>query len=184
MRVLPEPVIRHLARQVGVRRSFFLDNRLADAPRSRCPMTQELTPTAGQPGQPGRRRPPMKTSAPRFRRHERRPILRGAGGAARRRPPGQPGCPAVGVSSWVTGHLDRGASASRLSRKKLRRTPTWRAKCRMGGSGKTLKVRTLGCARSSSPPTDLRPSSLRSRGRTQKTCNTKIQYLYWVGPLL
>ena len=41
--------------------------------------------------------------------------------------------------------------------------------CRMWGSGKTLKVRTLGCARSSFPPTDLRPSSLRSSGRTRNS---------------
>ena len=40
---------------------------------------------------------------------------------------------------------------------KLRRTPTWRAKCRISGSSKTLKVRTLGCVRGS-PPTDPRPS--------------------------
>ena len=55
----------------------------------------------------------------------------------------------------------------------LRCTPTWRAKCQMWGSGKTLKVRTLGCARSSFPPTDLCPSSLRSRGRTRRTHNTE-----------
>ena len=67
---------------------------------------------------------------------------------SRRHRSGRPGCPAVGVSSWVAEHLDRGASASRLSRKKLRRTPTWRAICRISGSGKTLKVRTLGCTRS------------------------------------
>ena len=67
---------------------------------------------------------------------------------ARRRLPGWPSCPAVGVSPWVAGHRSHGASASRLAEEKLRRTPTWRAKCRMWGSGKTLKVRTLGCARS------------------------------------
>ena len=33
-------------------------------------------------------------------------------------------------------------------------------------------------------PTDLRPSSLRSRGRTQRTRNTKTQDLYWFGPPL
>ena len=50
--------------------------------------------------------------------------------------------------------------------------------CRMWGSGKTLKVRTLGCARSSFPPTDLRPSSLRSRGRTRRTRNTERHGIY------
>ena len=33
-------------------------------------------------------------------------------------------------------------------------------------------------------PTDLRPSSLRSRGRTRRTHNTKTQDLYWFGPPL
>ena len=33
----------------------------------------------------------------------------------------------------------------------FRCTPTWRAKCRISGFGKTLNVRTLGCARRSSP---------------------------------
>ena len=41
--------------------------------------------------------------------------------------------------------------------------------CRIWISGKTLKVQTLGCAQSSFPPTYLRPSSLRSRGRTRNT---------------
>ena len=65
----------------------------------------------------------------------------------RRRRPGGPGCPAVGVSPRVAGHWNRGASADRLVGERLRCTPTWRAKCRITGSGKTLKVRTLGCAR-------------------------------------
>ena len=33
----------------------------------------------------------------------------------------------------------------------FRHPPTWRAKCRISGSGKTLKVRTLGCVRRSFP---------------------------------
>ena len=33
-------------------------------------------------------------------------------------------------------------------------------------------------------PTDLRPSSLRSHGRTRHTRNTKTQDLYWFGPPL
>ena len=33
-------------------------------------------------------------------------------------------------------------------------------------------------------PTDPRPSSLRSRGRTRRTHNTKTQDLYWFGPPL
>ena len=49
--------------------------------------------------------------------------------------------------------------------------------CQISGSGKTLKVRTLGCARSSLP-TDLRPSSLRSRGRTRRTRNTERHEIY------
>ena len=92
--------------------------------------------------------------------------------------PGWPSCPAVRVSPWVAGHRGHGASASRLAEKKLRRTPTRRAKCRMWGSGKTLKVRTLGCARSSFRPTDLRPSSLRSCGRTRRTSNTERHEIY------
>ena len=39
-------------------------------------------------------------------------------------------------------------------------------------------------ARGDFPPTDLRPSSLRSRGRTRRTHNTKTQDLYWFGPPL
>ena len=45
--------------------------------------------------------------------------------------------------------------------------------CRMWGSDKTLKVRTLGCTGSSFPPTNPRPSSLRSHGRTRRTHNTQ-----------
>ena len=44
--------------------------------------------------------------------------------------------------------------------------------CRITGSDKTLKVRTLGCAQSS-PPTDPRPSLLRSHGRARRTLNTR-----------
>ena len=50
--------------------------------------------------------------------------------------------------------------------------------CRMWGSGKTLKVQTLGCARSSFPPTDPRPSSLRSHRRTRCTRNTERHEIY------
>ena len=62
----------------------------------------------------------------------------------------------VGVGPRVTEHWHRGVLADQLMEEKLRRTPTWRAKCRIAGSRKTLKVRTLGCARRSLPP----PSSL------------------------
>ena len=51
-------------------------------------------------------------------------------------------------------------------------------RCRITGSSKTLKVRTLGCARSSLPPTNPRPSSLRSRGRTRRTRNTERHEIY------
>ena len=53
-----------------------------------------------------------------------------------------------------------------------------RARCRITGSGKTLKVRTLGCAQSSFPPTDPRPSSLRPHRRTRRTCNTERHEIY------
>ena len=78
----------------------------------------------------------------------------------------------------------RRSNGARSDGRKLRRTPTLRTKCRITGSGKTLKIRTLGCARSSFPPTDPLPSSLRSRGRTRRTSNTKTQDLYWFGPPL
>ena len=63
------------------------------------------------------------------------------------------------------------ASAPLLRRRSTRH-------CRMWGSGKTLKVRTLGCAQSSFPPTDPRPSSLRSHGRTRRTHNTERREVY------
>ena len=70
---------------------------------------------------------------------------------------GGEGSPALSASAASVRHGDDGATGRGATEGKLRRTPTWRAKCRITGSGKTLKVRTLGCARRS-PPTDPRPS--------------------------
>ena len=64
---------------------------------------------------------------------------------------------ALSASSASVRHGDDGATGRGATEGKLRRTPTWRANCRISGSGKTLKVRTLGCARRS-PPTDPSPS--------------------------
>ena len=102
----------------------------------------------------------------------------GAGARARRPWPHRQRWP----SESVAGRLPCGRSSMATERgsmgEKLRRTPTWRAKCWISGSSKTLKVQTLGCARSSFPPTDLRPSSLRSRGRTRSTHNTERHEIY------
>ena len=65
--------------------------------------------------------------------------------------------PALSASSASVLHGDDEATGRGATEGKLRRIPTWRAKCWITGSGKTLKVRTLGCARRS-PPTDPRPS--------------------------
>ena len=56
---------------------------------------------------------------------------------------------------WTRRMIEHGTVEERFQR-----TPTWRAKCQMWGSGKTLKVRTLGCARRF-PPTDSRPQPRR-----------------------
>ena len=62
----------------------------------------------------------------------------------------------TGRSSWRGAH--HGVAGVEMvecesTEERLRCTPTWRAKCRIMGSDKTLKVRTLGCARRS-PPAD------------------------------
>ena len=66
--------------------------------------------------------------------------------------PGRPSCPVVGVTPQVPGHRRRRVLAGLLMEVRPRCTPTWRAKCRISGSGKTLEVRTMGCARRSLPP--------------------------------
>ena len=77
--------------------------------------------------------------------------------------------PALGAGAACIRHGDDEATWRGVTEGKLRCTPTWRPRCWIMGSGKTLKVRTLGCARSSFPPTDPRPSSLRTHGRTRNT---------------
>ena len=70
---------------------------------------------------------------------------------------GGEGSPTLSSSTASVRHGDDGATGRETMQGKLRRTPTWRAKCRITGSGKTLKVRTLGCVRSSFLPTNPRP---------------------------
>ena len=70
---------------------------------------------------------------------------------------GGEGSPGLGASAACVRHGDDDATGCKATEGKLWRTPTWRAKCRITGFGKNLKVRTLGCARRS-PPTDPRPS--------------------------
>ena len=64
---------------------------------------------------------------------------------------GGEGSPALSMSAASVRHGDDRATGRGATERKLQRTPTWRAKCRITGSGKTLKVRTLGCARRSPP---------------------------------
>ena len=70
---------------------------------------------------------------------------------------GGKGSLALSASAGSVRHGDDEATGRGATEGKLRRTPTWRAKCRITGSGKTLNVQTLGCAQRS-PPTDPRPS--------------------------
>ena len=65
----------------------------------------------------------------------------------------------------------------RLVEEELRRSPTWRAKCRITGSGKTLKVRTLGCTRRY-PPTDPRPSFAKISGTDSMNSKHKGHKIY------
>ena len=65
---------------------------------------------------------------------------------------GGEGSPVLSASVASVLHGDDETMGRGATKGKLRRTPTWRAKCRITGSGKTLKVRTLGCARRSLSP--------------------------------
>ena len=84
---------------------------------------------------------------------------------------GGEGSPALSASSASVRHGDDEATECGVADGKLRRTPTLRAKCRITGSGKTLKVRTLGCARRS-PTTDPRPSF----AKTSRANSTNSQH--------
>ena len=65
---------------------------------------------------------------------------------------------------------------------KFWRTPTWRAKCRISGSGRPLRFEHWGVHGDLSP-TDLRPIS--SRDLSWKQQGTQgTQGLYWFGPPL
>ena len=65
---------------------------------------------------------------------------------------GGEGSPTLSASAACVRHGGDEAAGRGAIKGKLRRTPTWRAKCRISGSGKTLEVRTLGCARRSPLP--------------------------------
>ena len=54
----------------------------------------------------------------------------------------------------------------------LRRTPTWRAKCQMWGSGKPLRFEHLGAHEDLPLPIHIL-ASLRSQGLTLRTHNTR-----------
>ena len=79
----------------------------------------------------------------RTRRPDDRSYLSDAGGK---------GGPALSAGTAGVRHGCGGAMGRGSAEGKLRRTPTWRAKCRILGSGKTLEVRTLGRARRSLLP--------------------------------
>ena len=59
--------------------------------------------------------------------------------------------PTLGASSASVRHGCDEAMECRTVERRFWRTPTWRAKCWISVSGKTLKVRTLGCAWRSLP---------------------------------
>ena len=60
--------------------------------------------------------------------------------------------PVLNASSWSISHGGGGVVANRSMEEKLRRTPTWRTKCRLTGFANPLEVRTLGCMRRSHSP--------------------------------
>ena len=62
------------------------------------------------------------------------------------------GGPALGAGSTCVCHGCGGVVECGSMEGKLQRTPTWHTKCRISGSGKTLEVQTLGCARRSLLP--------------------------------
>ena len=70
---------------------------------------------------------------------------------------GGEGSPVLSASVASVRHGHDGATGCGATEGKIRRAPTWRAKSWISRSGKTLKVRTLGCTRRS-PPTDPCPS--------------------------
>ena len=64
----------------------------------------------------------------------------------------------------------------------FRRTPTWRAKCWISGSGRPLRFEHWG-ARGDLSPIDLCPISLRDLSWKQRTTQG-TRGLYWFGPPL
>ena len=95
---------------------------------------------------------------------------------------GGPCCPTVGVGSWVACHLNGEATERDAEEEGFRRTPTWRAKCRISGSGRPLRFEHWG-ARGDLSPTDLRPISSRALSWKQRTTQG-TRGLYWFGPPL
>src|SRR3954462_14288195 len=65
--------------------------------------------------------------------------------------------PALGASPTSVSHGHDGRSHT-TAEERFRRTPTWRAKCRISGSGRPLRFELWG-ARGDLSPTDLRPIS-------------------------
>ena len=82
---LPEPEIRHLARQVGVRRNPSSAASRTVASSLLCPATQRATPIPGRPGPPAQSRSPRATSTLCPRQPAVRRPLRAVGDVVRQR---------------------------------------------------------------------------------------------------
>ena len=76
----------------------------------------------------------------------------------RRHGMGRPCRPAVGVCRRVTGHGYDEAMEREAVEEGFRRTPTWRAKCQISGSGRPLRFELWG-ARKDLSSTNLRPNA-------------------------
>ena len=60
---------------------------------------------------------------------------------------GGEGNPALSTNSTSVSRENSGTAMNRPTEERLRRTPTWHAKCQIQGSTDPRKVRTLGCVR-------------------------------------
>ena len=89
------------------------------------------------------------------------------------RPDGK-SCPMVGIGPWVARHRNRGVLADQLTEERLQRTPTWRAKCRILGSGKPLRFEHWGAHEDLSLPSSLSQRSQGLARRSQGTRDTRV----------